>query len=141
MVQTKKILRQVLGAEVALIKVPKEGEYMKLIPETSFIDNESGKKVIIPEHYQHMFLAQANPKEIVIRHFYGISEEHLGKRIVAKVTIILKKVDGRSYLMMDIHHQPDKKATTEMKFTDNGTGQFFIPRTNKRIWFKPRDNQ
>lgn len=133
--------RILLVKEQVSVKVPKlHSSFMRFIPEKNYVD-KTRNKVVIPKHYQHGYLAQSEPREIVFRHFYGISQEHLGKRIVAKVSIILKKVDGRSYLMMDIHHQPNTSSTTELKFNENGNGQIFIPRTKIRINFKPRDNQ
>lgn len=124
--------------EGVLVKVPKESLYMEEVGAHTM--DVQGKMIRIKHHYRNGLLIPG-AKVVVSRHFYGIKEYDLGKKIVATVRVIEKTTfQGRKFTILDIVKAPDKtKAICEIKFTDNGQENGVpILGTNYKILFKEK---
>ncbi len=127
---------QVLKVEESVLaKVPKESFYMEVVGRHEF--KLPGKIVYVPKHWRNSFVVPGS-KIILNRHFYGIRDEDLGRRIVAKVKVVKKTTqDGQEFVMIDIFKDPNgTKPTRELKFLINGQGDIQIPGTDTKIAFR-----
>ena len=124
--------------EKVLVKVPKGGAYMEEIPEHKF--ELHGGTINVPRHWRNGFVVvvSAGSKIILNRHFYGIKDRDLGRKIVATVKVIKKTTqDGREFVMLDIINAPDgTKPIYELKFFTNGQGNVPIPGATTKITFQ-----
>lgn len=82
------------------VKVPSRGShYLNVVPAHSF--EVDGKPVSVPTHYRHGQMI-GDSGIIVNRHFYSVTENDLGKTILATVKVVRKTAHDQSFIMLDI---------------------------------------
>lgn len=117
------------------VKVSKEGKYMKLIEAHEFQFN--GNTIPVQEHWQNSFVVPGT-SQIIQRNFFEISEDALGKKIVAAVEVVEKITScGRKVMLLNITKISGAKATSDLKFSEEGAG-IELPDTKIKIVFQPR---
>jgi len=122
--------------------------HMNKVPAHSF--KLHGKTIHVPEHWHHgqsFSLKFTWPSNVIVnRHFYGINESDLGKRIVAEVKVVRKTTAvGRQFIALDITKAPEgSRPTFRLRYPNNGKGSIPIPGTATKLWFqmlrKPKRN-
>jgi len=136
----KRNYREVLARKNVMVKVPKEGLYMTKIGAHEF--KLHGKTVSVDSYWKNgLSIPSVGRRGVILnRLFYGIEKKNLGKKIVARVEVIQKITrDGREYLMLNITKaSSDTKATSDLKFPTNGSGNIPIPGTDTKILFDLR---
>lgn len=132
--------KEILVQKNVMVKVPKKSSYMTEVDAHEF--ELHGKTVSVDSHWRNGFSIPFAGRGGVIlnRLFYRIDKENLGKKIVARIEVVQKTTrDGRKYLMLNIiKASAGTKATSDLKFPTNGTGNIPIPRTDSKILFAPR---
>lgn len=102
----KKAAKYEVVREVKLVrvKVPSRGShYLNVVPGHSF--ETDGEMIPVPTHYRHG--QKIGDTDIIVnRHFYGVTENDLGKTILATVKVVKKTIprDGCRdvFIMLDI---------------------------------------
>ncbi len=128
---------EVLGIyECTVIRVPKrDKKHMKYVPATT-IDNVS-----ISEHWRN---SKGLGGDVYLNvFFYNITKKHLDELIVATVEVIKKTMldDGRKFIILNVHHTPEKKDSCKYTFMmpKDGRGDYDIhPGVEEQIYFHPR---
>ena len=127
--------RTVSSNDFVSVKVPKEGGYMQLIEAHEF--ELEGNKIPVPKHWRNSFLVPGSA-QIVQRNFFEISKDDLGKKIVATVEIVEKTTArGRKVMLLNITKIVEARATSDLKFSDQGDG-IEVPDTNMKIIIQAR---
>lgn len=90
----------IIEKKLVRVKVPSRGShYLNVVPAHSF--EADGKQVSVPTHYKHgQMIGDTNI--ILNRHFYGVTENDLGRTILATVKVVRKTTGGRTFIMLDI---------------------------------------
>jgi len=139
-----------------LVKVPGydcKYKYMEIVPAHSFT-TRGGTEVKVEEHWKHGQLVdkrvdkQGKPMyKIVNRHFFGITREDCGRKIIATVKVVLKTVvdpttgDEKEYIMLNITREPETtRASCKMVFAKQrtkGAGDIYVKGSEYYLRFKP----
>lgn len=82
------------------VKVPSRvSHYLNVVPAHNF--EADGKTVSVPAHYRHG--QKIGDSDIIVnRHFYGATEDDLGRTILATVKVVRKTAHGKIFVMLDI---------------------------------------
>lgn len=96
------------------VNIPQEGQYMKFIQAHSF-KTGSGKLVFVESHWRSHSCIHG---QLVQRNFFGITEEQLGKKIIVKVRITMKKTtkSKKTVSLIDLWATPEKPAEYKLVF-------------------------
>lgn len=98
----KKAAKYEVVREVKLVrvKVPSRGShYLNVVPGHSF--ETDGEMIPVPTHYKHG--QKIGDTDIIVnRHFYGVTENDLGRTILATVKVVRKTTGERTFIMLDI---------------------------------------
>lgn len=148
--------RQVLIVEGVQVNVPRDSDFMVKTIAHSF-ETASGK-VIVPTRWKNSMMCgdyydqdgkrvsvgymgrKERFKQLIIsRSFYDISEDDLGRRIVATVIVSEKTTaEGRKFTLLDFHKNPNGRATCEMKILPDQAGIDILNSGGKKfIHFRP----
>ena len=103
------------------VKVPQKGEYMKFVSAHSF-KTGSKKIVFVENHWQSSSFIEG---QLVQRNFFGIAEKQLGKKIIGRMRITIKKTSRskETVSLIDVWATPEKEGKYKLVFEKDEAGK------------------
>lgn len=148
--------RKIFTVSNVIVSVPRASDYMAKVSAHSF--DSDGDTIIVPTRWKNSMMCgdyydqdgkrvsvgakgrKERFKQLIIsRSFYDISENDLGRKIVATVIVSEKTTaEGRKFTLLDFHKNPNGRATCEMKILPDPAGIDILNSGGKKfIHFRP----